>query len=116
MLRLDQEQDYLQEERHSVGLAHMMHRGETDRMQSIVNVSLPRLLCGFVSLVADKCLLQVDRQLALMCQILHSLLKLLDSSADTFEVLFVWCAEKYLFNQQPYALECQEETKRFLMR
>ena len=48
---LDQELDYLHEARHSIGLAHLMHR-ETDRMQSIVNESLPRLLFGSISLVA----------------------------------------------------------------
>ena len=69
---LDQEQDYLQEERHSVGLAHLMHR-ETDRMQSIVNESLSRLFFGVVSLVAGiHALMHVDRRLALMSVIFNS--------------------------------------------
>ncbi|KAL7497172.1 hypothetical protein ACHAWT_008092 [Skeletonema menzelii] len=69
---LDQEQDYLQEERHSVGLAHLMHR-ETDRMQSIVNESLPRLFFGLVSLVAGiNALIHVDRRLALMSVVFNS--------------------------------------------
>ena len=69
---LDQEQDYLQEERHAVGLAHLMHH-ETDRMQSIVNESLPRLFFGFVSLVAGiHALMHVDRRLALMSVIFNS--------------------------------------------
>ncbi len=69
---LDQEQDYLQEERHSVGLAHLMHR-ETDRMQSIVNESLPRLFFGVVSLVAGiHALMHVDRRLALMSVVFNS--------------------------------------------
>jgi subfamily B ATP-binding cassette protein MsbA len=61
---LDQEQDYLHEERHTIGFAHLMHR-ETDRMQSIVNESLPRLFFGGVSLLAGiYALMQVDRRLA----------------------------------------------------
>jgi len=61
---LDQEQDYLHEERHSIGFAHLMHR-ETDRMQSIVNESLPRLFFGGVSFLAGiHALMQVDRRLA----------------------------------------------------
>eukprot|EP00985_Skeletonema_marinoi_P024179 scaffold16659_cov89-Skeletonema_marinoi.AAC.2 len=35
----------------------------------------------------------------------NALLQLLDRSADTFEVLFVWCAKKYLFDQQSHSLE-----------
>lgn len=69
---LDQEQDYLQEERHSIGFAHLMHR-ETDRMQSIVNESLPRLFFGTVSLVAGiHALMQVDRHLALISVVFNS--------------------------------------------
>ncbi len=69
---LDQEQDYLQEERHSIGFAHLMHR-ETDRMQSIVNESLPRLFFGIVSLIAGiHALMQVDRRLAMMSVIFNS--------------------------------------------
>ena len=69
---LDQELDYLHEERHSIGLAHLMHR-ETDRMQSIVNESLPRLFFGSVSLVAGiHALMHVDRRLALMGVVCNS--------------------------------------------
>ena len=69
---LDQEQDYLHEERHSIGFAHLMHR-ETDRMQSIVNESLPQLFFGTISLVAGvHALMHVDRRMALVGVVFNS--------------------------------------------
>ncbi|KAL9187187.1 hypothetical protein ACHAXT_010907 [Thalassiosira profunda] len=68
MLRniLDQEMDFLHAEHHSAGFVHLMNR-ETNRMQSLVNESLPRLFFGIVSVVGGvHALLRVDYRLALV--------------------------------------------------
>lgn len=62
---LDQEQDFINSDKHSAGFVHLMNR-ETQRMQGIVNGSIPRLFSAIVSTCCGTCtLLRVDFRLAL---------------------------------------------------
>ena len=63
---LDQEQDFITSDKHSTGFCHLMNR-ETQRMQSIVNGSIPRLVSAIICTVGGVyTLLNVDYRLALL--------------------------------------------------
>ncbi|KAL7488796.1 hypothetical protein ACHAW6_014411 [Cyclotella cf. meneghiniana] len=61
---LEQDEDYLQSERHAAGFTHLMNV-ECNRMQKIVNESIARFLFGILATLAGlTSLLQVDPRLA----------------------------------------------------
>jgi ABC-type multidrug transport system fused ATPase/permease subunit len=63
---LDQEQDFIHSDKYSSGFVHLMDR-ETQRMQGIVNGSIPRLFTAIVSTCCGTySLLRVDFRLALL--------------------------------------------------
>jgi ABC-type bacteriocin/lantibiotic exporter with double-glycine peptidase domain len=63
---LDQEQDFIHSAKHTAGFVHLVNR-ETQRMQGIVNGSIPRLVSAIVSTVCGMyTLLRVDYRLALL--------------------------------------------------
>ena len=69
---LDQEQDFITSDEHSTGFCHLMDR-ETQRMQSIVNGSIPRLVSAIICTVGGVyTLLNVDYRLALLGVIVKS--------------------------------------------
>jgi ABC-type multidrug transport system fused ATPase/permease subunit len=63
---LDQEEDYVHSLKHSAGFVHLMNR-ETQRMQGVINGSLPRLFSAIVSTAGGiYTLRRVDFRLALL--------------------------------------------------